>query len=184
MQLEYIKMLENLIGSDIPAEVIVFIISALPVIELRGALPIAIKLFHFPWYKALYLTIIGNMLPIPFLLLFLESLLKFVNRTDAGKKLSDWFLRKTRQRAGIAERYKRIGLILFVAIPIPWTGAWTGSLAAFLFGIKFSRALVSITYGVVICGVIVVSLYLLGGVGAAIAGLGLITLLIIGALKI
>ena len=111
------------------------------------ATAIAIKLFHFPWYKALYLTIIGNMLPLPFLLMFLESLLKVVNRTNADNNLSDWFLRRTRQRSGIAERYERIGLMLFVAIPIPWTSAWTGSLAASLFGIKFSRTLVSITYG-------------------------------------
>ena len=68
-------MIDNLIGSDWPAEVMVFIMSALPAVELRGALPVAIKLFHLPWYEALYLTIIGNMLPVPFLLLFFESLL-------------------------------------------------------------------------------------------------------------
>ena len=73
--------------------------------------------------------------------------------------------------------------MLFVAIPVPWTGAWTGSLAASIFGIKFGRALLSITYGVVTCGVIVVSLCLLGWVGAAIAGLGLSVIAIIGLLK-
>lgn len=60
-------MVVNLIGSDFPAEAMVFIMSALPVVELRGALPVAIKLFHLPWYEALYLTIIGNMPPVPFL---------------------------------------------------------------------------------------------------------------------
>jgi len=176
-------MIDNLIGSDWPAEVMVFIMSALPAVELRAALPVAMKLLHLPWYEALYLAIIGNMLPVPFLLLFFESLLKVVNRTDTGKKLSDRFLRGIRQRAEVVEKYERIGLMLFVAIPVPWTGAWTGSLAASIFGIKFGRALVSITYGVVTCGVIVVSLCLLGWVGAAIAGLGLSVIAIIGLLK-
>jgi len=183
VRLEYIKMVENLIGSDFPAEVMVFIMSALPLVELRGALPVAIKLFHLPWYEALYLTIIGNMLPVPFLLLFLKSLAKVVSRTDTGKRLLDWWFRQTRQRAAVVEKYERIGLVLFVAIPIPWTGAWTGSVVAFLSGLKFSRALLSITCGVVICGAIVVSLCLLGWVGAVIAGLGLCTLAIIGLLR-
>jgi uncharacterized membrane protein len=176
-------MLENLIGSGFPPEVLVLIIAALPIVELRGAIPIAIELFHMPWYEALCLSIIGNMLPVPLLLLFFESLLKLVNRTDAGRRLSAWFLRKTRQRARVVERYERIGLTLFVAIPIPWTGAWTGSIVAALLGIKFSRALLSITYGVIIAGAIVVSLCLLGWVGAVIAGVGLSALAVVGLLK-
>ncbi len=176
-------MLENLIGSDFPPQVLVFIISALPIVELRGAIPVAINLFHLPWYEALGLSLIGNMLPVPFLLLFFESLLKVVNRTDTGKKLSEWFLKKTRQRAKVVEKYERIGLMLFVAIPLPWTGAWTGSIIAFLLGIKFSRALLSIAYGVTIAGAIVVCLCLLGWVGAVIAGVGLGALAIIGLLK-
>ena len=176
-------MLDFLIGSHFPPEVMVIIISALPILELRGAIPIAIELFHLPWYEALYLSIIGNMLPVPLLLLFFESLLKVINRTDTGRKLSERFLRLTRQRAQVVEKYERIGLTIFVAIPIPWTGAWTGSIVAFLLGIKFSRALLSITYGVVIAGAIVVSLCLLGWVGAVIAGLGLSALVVIGLLK-
>jgi uncharacterized membrane protein len=176
-------MLENLIGSDFPPQVLVFIISALPIVELRGAIPLAIYSFHLPWYEALGISIVGNMLPVPFLLLFFESLLKLINRTETGKKLSDWFLKRTRQRAGVVERYERIGLMLFVAIPLPWTGAWTGSIIAFLLGIKFSRALLSITYGVVIAGAIVVCLCLLGWVGAVIAGVGLAALAVISLLK-
>ena len=176
-------MLENLIGSDFPPQVLVFIISALPIVELRGAIPVAINLFHLPWYEALGISIIGNMLPVPFLLLFFESLLKLINRTETGRKLSGWFLKRTRQRAKVVERYKRIGLMLFVAIPLPWTGAWTGSIIAFLLGIKFSRALLSITYGVVIAGAIVVCLCLLGWVGAVIAGLGLSAVAVITLLK-
>jgi uncharacterized membrane protein len=176
-------MLENLIGSGFPPEVLVVIIAALPIVELRGAIPIAIELFHMPWYEALGLSIIGNMLPVPIILLFFESLLKLINRTGAGRKLAEWFLKKTRQRARVVERYERIGLTLFVAIPLPWTGAWTGSIVAALLGIKFSRALLSIAYGVIIAGAIVVSLCLLGWVGAVIAGVGLSALAIVGLLK-
>ena len=176
-------MIEELLSSGFPAEAIVFVISALPVVELRGALPVAINLFHLPWYQALYLTIIGNMLPVPFLLLFLESLAKVISRTDTGKKLVDWVFQRTRQHMGVIEKYERIGLMLFVAIPLPGTGAWTGSVAAFLCGLKFNRAFLSITCGVITCGAIVTSLCLIGWVGAVIAGLGLSILAIIGLWK-
>ena len=176
-------MIEEIIGSGFSAEVIVVIISALPVVELRGALPVAINLFHLPWYQALYLAIIGNMLPVPLLLLFLESLAKVISRADTGKKLVDWVFKRTRQHMGLIEKYERIGLMLFVAIPVPGTGAWTGSIAAFLCGLKFNRAFLSITCGVIICGAIVTSLCLIGWVGAIIAGLGLSSLAIVGLWK-
>jgi uncharacterized membrane protein len=176
-------MLENLIGSDFPPQVLVFIISALPIVELRGAIPLAINVFNLPWYEALSLSVLGNMLPVPFLLLFFESLLKLINRTEGGRKFSGWLLKMTGERAKKVERYERIGLMLFVAIPLPWTGAWTGSIIAFLLGIKFSRALLSIACGVVIAGAIVVCLSLLGWVGAVIAGVALSALAVLGLLK-
>ena len=173
-------MLEQLIGSGFPAEAIVVIISILPVVELRGALPVAINLFHMPWYHALYLAIIGNLIPVPLLLLFFESLARLISKTDMGKRLIDWIFRRTRKHMAIVEKYERIGLMLFVAIPLPGTGAWTGSIAAFLCGLKFSRSLLSITAGVFISGAIVTALCLLGWVGAVIVGLGLSILAIIG----
>jgi len=172
-------MVEELVESGISEELIVVIVSALPIVELRGALPIAINLFHMPWYWALCLAVIGNLLPVPFLLLFLESLAKGVSRVDSGKKLVDWVFRRTRQRGKIIERYEKIGLALFVAIPLPMTGAWTGSVAAFLFGPKFNYALLSILFGVIIAGAIVTSLCLLGWLGAVIAGVGLSSLAVI-----
>jgi uncharacterized membrane protein len=155
-------MLEDLISSGITRELIVVIISALPVSELRGALPVAINLFGMPWYWALCLAIIGNLLPVPVLLLFLESLAKAISKVEIGRKLVDWVFEHTRRRGAIIQRYERIGLMLFVAIPLPVTGAWTGSIAAFLFGLKFKYAFLSILGGVVIAGAIVTSLCLLG----------------------
>ncbi|HEX76438.1 MAG TPA: small multi-drug export protein [Dehalococcoidia bacterium] len=177
-------MIEELIGSGISEELIVIIISALPVVELRGALPVAINLFHIPWYWAFCLAIIGNLLPVPILLLFFESLTKVVSKVDIGNRLINWVLNRTRRHGKLIERYERIGLILFVAIPLPVTGAWTGSIAAFLCGVKFNYAFLSILCGLIIAGAIVTCLCLLGWIGAAIAGIGLSALAILGWWKV
>jgi len=177
-------MIENLINSGLSKELIVITVSALPVIELRGALPVAINMFNLPWYQALSLAIIGNLLPVPLLLLFFKSLTVTARQTDIGRRLIDWLFARTRKNMAVIEKYERIGLMLFVAVPLPVTGAWTGSVAAFLTGLKFNRALLSIACGVVIAGAIVTCLSLLGWVGAVIAGLGLGTLAAIGLWKI
>jgi len=173
-------MIEALIASGLAKELIVVIIAALPVVELRGALPVAINLFHMPWYWAYCLAVIGNLLPVPILLLFFDSLAKAISKVDIGKRLVNWVLQRTRRHGEVIERYERIGLILFVAIPLPVTGAWTGSIAAFLLGLKFNYAFLSILCGVIIAGAIVTCLCLLGWVGAAIAGIGLSILAILG----
>lgn len=177
-------MIEWLISSGISQGLIVVIISVLPVLELRGALPVAINLFHMEWYQAFCLAVIGNLLPVPFLLLFLESLAKVVSKVALGKKLVNWVFEHTRRRGAVIEKYERIGLMLFVAIPLPVTGAWTGSVAAFLFGLKFRYAFLSILFGVIIAGGIVTSLCLLGWLGAVIAGVGLATLAVLGLWRI
>lgn len=173
-------MIEALIASGLTKELIVVIIAALPVVELRGALPVAINVFHMPWYWAFCLAVIGNLLPVPILLLFFDSLAKAISKIDIGKRLVNWILQRTRRHGEVIERYERIGLILFVAIPLPVTGAWTGSIAAFLLGLKFNYAFLSILCGVIIAGAIVTCLCLLGWVGAAIAGIGLSILAILG----
>lgn len=173
-------MIEALIASGLAKELIVVIIAALPIVELRGALPVAINVFHMPWYWAFCLAVIGNLLPVPILLLFFDSLAKAISKVDIGKRLVNWVLQRTRRHGEVIERYERIGLILFVAIPLPVTGAWTGSIAAFLLGLKFNYAFLSILCGVIIAGAIVTCLCLLGWVGAAIAGIGLSALAILG----
>ena len=173
-------MIEDIINSGIAKELIVVIISVLPVAELRGALPVAINLFHMPWYWAFALAVIGNLLPVPILLLFWESLAKAISQVDIGKRLVNWVFEHTRRREVIIARYERIGLMLFVAIPLPLTGAWTGSVAAFLLGLKFSHAFFSILCGVMIAGAIVTCLCLLGWIGAIIAGVGLASLAVLG----
>jgi len=177
-------MIESILSSDFPKQAITVIISILPVVELRGAIPIATGLLGMPWYEALYLSIIGNLIPVPFILLFLESISKLVSRVGIGKKFIDCLFTRTSKRSGIIQRYKYLGLMLFVAIPLPFTGAWTGSLAAFLLGLKFSRALVAITAGVIIAGLIITALSLIGWAGAVIVGVVLVALAAVGWWKI
>ncbi len=173
-------MIDEFIGSGLSKELIVVIISALPIIELRGSIPVGLGLFQLPWYQALYLAIIGNLLPVPFLLLFFQALVKYIRRVRVGEKLLNPLIRHTERHTAAIEKYERIGLMAFVAIPLPWTGAWTGAMAASLLGMKFKSAFFSIMAGVIISGAIVTTLFQMGWVGAVIAGLGLTGLALLG----
>ena len=177
------ELLNYFLSLGFSKELAVLIISALPVVELRLALPVAIRLFHIPWYYALLLAIIGNLAPVPFLLLFLNTFSRLLSKIGIFEKMLHWLFERTRRRGKIINRYERIGLALFVAIPLPVTGAWTGSLAAVLFGLKFKHAFLSIFIGVFIAGIIVTCLSLLGWIGAIIAGIGLSGLAVFGLWK-
>ena len=174
------ELLSYFLSLGLSKELAVVVVASFPVIELRGAIPLAINTFGFPWYYALLLAIIGNILPVPFILLFFDVITKWLKKIAPLEKLLNWFLEHTRRRGKIIERYERIGLVLFVAIPLPITGAWTGSLAAVLFGLKFSHAFLSILIGILIAGTIVTCLSLLGWVGAIIAGISLSISAILG----
>lgn len=160
-----------------PEEIIeVLLIAASPIAELRAAIPLAITTFDFPWYYAFLIAVIGNILPVPFILLFLDAATRLLSKVAVFERFLNWLFERTRHRGKIIQKYKRIGLVLFVAIPLPVTGAWTGALAAVLFGIEFKHAFISIFVGVIIAGIIVTCLTLLGWVGAAIAGTALLGL--------
>ncbi len=176
-------LLDRILSLDLPKEIIVLFISTLPVFELRGALPVGINIYHFPWHYAMLLATIGNMLPVPLLLLFFNATAKLLYRVPALKKPLDWLFARTRREAARVEKYGLIGLLIFVAVPLPLTGAWTASLIATLLGIKPIPAFMSILGGVLIAGVIVVTLSLMGWAGAVIAGLALIGLAVVGILR-
>lgn len=165
---------------DIEHHLWIFLISAAPIVELRLAIPLAIHEYDLPWASALIAALLGNLLPVPFLLLFLERGQQLARKNQFFARALDWVFERTRRHGTIVQKYERIGLMLFVAIPFPGTGAWTGSLAAFLFGVPLRQALISIVAGVFIAGVIVTTLSLLGWVGAAIAGACLILLAALG----
>jgi len=128
-----------------------------PINELRGTIPIAIMAFRLTPIKALFLAWFGNVLPIFFLLWFWKYLAKYwMHRSKLVKKFLNWMFNRAMRR--FYKKYSLYGdlaLILFVAIPLPFTGAWTGSVAAFLFGISYNRSLWLIACGALIAGVIV-----------------------------
>jgi uncharacterized membrane protein len=172
------KISQALITAGIPPELVIIIIAALPFIELRGAIPFGVNLLEMPWYTVFPLAVIGNLLPVPVILLFVEFASRELSRLPFFKRFFERLFTMTRQKSGIIRKYKYIGLALFVAVPLPVTGAWTGSLAAVLLSIERKWAAISVAAGVLIAGVIVTTLCLLGWLGALIAGLLLSILLI------
>lgn len=143
----------------------IFFGSMIPWVESRYIIPYAIweSGLNWPWWQAIPLAILGNMLPIPFILLFFKFIEKFLRRFGFWTKIMDWLFEHTRKRAdGKIRRYEMLGLLVFVAIPLPFTGAWTGSLIAYLFDLKFSKSLITIFIGVLIAATITTILYLTG----------------------
>ncbi|OPX17587.1 hypothetical protein BXT86_05685 [candidate division WOR-3 bacterium 4484_100] len=161
---------QDLVARGFTPELAVFITSMLPIIELRGSLPLAINLFRITWPKAFLIAFIGNIIPVPFIIILLKPMVQFLSKIAVFKKFFDWLFARTRRKGGdVIRKYKEVGLLAFVAIPLPGTGAWTGALIAFLFDLEFKLSVVIISLGVFIAGIIVLSLCLLGWIGAVIA---------------
>ena len=152
----------ELIGLDFGDILKVIGYAVLPISELRGAIPIAIGVYDFPWYYAYIFAVIGNLLPVPFILLFLNFGTKILSKVKIFELFLNWLFVVVRRRGKRIERFERIGLALFVAVPLPVTGAWTGSILAVLMGMKLKYAFISITIGVLIAGVIVTCATVLG----------------------
>ena len=138
----------------------VFFGSMVPWVESRYIIPYAMWEFGWSWWQAFPLAILGNMLPIPFVLLFFRFVEKFLRRFRFWTNIMDWLFERTRKRADIKiKKYEYLGLLVFVAIPLPFTGAWTGSLVAYLFNLNFFKSLLTILIGVVISATITTVLY-------------------------
>lgn len=162
----------------------VFLMAATPIWELRGSIPAGMFALNLPWPGVFIASLLGNIFPVPLILLFLDPLSKFLSRIKLMEGILNWVLQRTRRQSTLVEKYERIGLMLFVAVPLPGTGAWSGALVAFLLGMNFKSAFWPIALGVLIAGVIVLTLCLLGWIGALIAGGGLAFLAILGLWKI
>ncbi len=173
-----LKIANFLREKGIPPELAVVIIAMLPIVELRGAIPVA-HIFGMNPFLAYVLAVVGNMIPVIPILLLLGPVSSFLMRFKLGKRFFDWLFDRTRRKVGKnIEKYETLGLSVFVAIPLPVTGAWTGSLGAFLFGIKFKHAFWAILLGVMVAGVIMTILSMMGWTGAIIAGIVLIALML------
>ena len=155
--------LVNLFRNSIPKEVVVFIISMFPVLELRGGM-IAAKLLDVDLIKAFAICYIGNIFPIPFILLFIRKIFAFLKKFDKTKKLVEKLENRSMKKKDKVVKYRNWGLLFFVAIPLPGTGGWTGALIASLLDIRLKSSLPIIALGVLIADLImaVVSYGLLG----------------------
>lgn len=150
-------------GAHLSREAAVFIISMLPILELRGGL-LAAKLLSLPLLKAIPICIIANIIPIPFILLFIRKIFDWMKKTKHLRKIAEWFEKKAMNRSGKLEQGEFWGLVLFVGVPLPGTGAWTGSLIAALLQIDIKKAVLAELLGICIATVImsIVSYGLLG----------------------
>jgi len=153
----------------------IFFGSMIPWIESRYIIPYAMWELHWNWWQAFPLAVIGNMLPIPFILLFFKYVERFLRNYKSWTRFMEWLFAKTRKRANDKiKKYEHLGLLVFVAIPLPFTGAWTGALIAYLFDLNFSKSLITIFIGVIIAATIMTILILYGLIGALVVGLLLI----------
>lgn len=131
----------------------VFFCSMVPLIELRGAIPIGAAL-GLPWLANFTVSVIGNMVPVPFILLFIRHILAWMKTTKAFSKIALWVEEKGKKNTVKVMKYASFGLMLFVGIPLPGTGAWTGALAAALLNMRMKYSLPSIFAGVIIAAFI------------------------------
>ena len=157
------------IFSFIPSkELIVIIIAAFPISELRLSIPLAIMKepygFGMDPLTGFTLSVIGNMIPVIPLLLFLEPVSNYLRRWKIWDIFFTWLFERThRKHSAEFEKYGSIGLAVFVGVPLPATGAWTGCAAAFVFGFKFKNSFFAILAGVIIAGIIMTVLTITGG---------------------
>ena len=154
---------------SLPKELSVIVVSTLPIFELRGAIPLGYY-FTMPPLKIFLLAVLGNLIPVIPLYFLLQPISIRLSHLSLFKAFFNWLFNLTKKRAEIVQRYEALGLMLFVAIPLPVTGAWTGTIAASLFRIKFKYAFLAVFFGVIIAGIIVTVLCELGRLGWEVFG--------------
>lgn len=156
----------------LPSWFVIIIIAMIPLIELRGTIllwaaqdaGISFAGFPYPqgWLQIYIVSVIGNMIPIPLILLFFPWIEKKLRRFKTFNRFFDWLFSRTRKKTGKSvEKYEELALLLFVAIPLPVTGAWTGSLVSYLFGLNRLKSLFFIFVGVLMAGAIMLALVLI-----------------------
>ena len=148
-------IVEAITGADVGKYLATLIISMIPVIELRGAIPIGVSL-GLSHAEAMGISIIGNMLPVPFIILFIRPIFRWMTK-KSGKlaRLAEKLEAKAEGKWDKIHRYQFFALTIFVAIPLPGTGAWSGALIAAVMNMRLRNALPSILLGVLIAGILV-----------------------------
>ncbi len=160
---DLMQAFSGLLSMPFGKELFVIFISMLPIVELRGGLPVAISLGLNPVW-AFVVCVIGNILPVPFILWFITPIFNHLRKTKTFKGFVEKMELRARSKQAEVEKWEFWGLMVFVAIPLPGTGAWTGALIASVIDMKKDRALLSVVLGVIIAGIImvVVSLFVKG----------------------
>ena len=154
------NFLWDLLGGTLFGKILVtLIISMVPVIELRGAIPVAVLLHDMNPILACIVSILGNMIPVPFIIIFIRKIFAWIRRRIPRlNSFIDRLEEKGKSKRGTVEKYGFWGLFLFVAIPLPGTGAWTGALIAAMMDMRLKRAFPSILMGVITAGIVVTAL--------------------------
>ena len=142
---------------------ITFLISMVPIVELRGAIPFGVMKCEVPWQQAVIISMIGNMLPVPFIFFFARKILEWGKDKPVIGKFFSWCLEKghhggEKLKAKAGDKGMFWALLLFVGIPLPGTGAWTGTLAASFLGFGFKKSTIAVMVGVLLAGVIMMAL--------------------------
>ena len=146
--------LVEFIKNSFSAEWATLFISMLPIVELRGGIPFGIAM-GLDWYTAMFIGVLGNMIPVPFIIWFIRPVLNFLRRRKCFAKLVAWQERKMKKHSASVAKYSALGLFLFVAIPLPGTGAWTGAMVSDFLDMKMSHSLISICAGVIVAAALV-----------------------------
>lgn len=161
-----VEAIETFFLDIVGKELCVFFCAMLPIIECRGAVPLGWG-FSLPWWQTGFLALAGNLIPIPFILLFIRWILRKMgeSRFRAFRAFAGWLERKVEKHKGTIEKYSYLGVTLFVAIPIPGTGAWTGTLIASVLKLDFKKSLLAAVIGATIATTIM-EIVFYGGISA------------------
>ena len=148
-----VQYIVDIFGGTIPSQLIVFIVSMIPILELRGSI-LAAGFMDVSFLETYIVAVIGNLLPIPFILIFIKKILDWMKTTNAFSRIANGIEKRALSKREQIDKYGYFGLFLFVAIPLPGTGAWTGALLAVLLGMKGRKAFIPIALGVMAAGLV------------------------------
>ena len=150
-------MIEHILNylTNLPQELSVLILSFLPISELRGAIPIAITVYKFDILKSFYLSVVGNFLFVPPFIFFLNYLNSYFMKFGWYNRFFTWWFDRVKAKSENVQKLEFWGLVIFVGIPLPMTGAWSGCVASYLLGMKPVKAILAIFLGILIAGIIV-----------------------------
>lgn len=133
----------------------VFLLSMVPLIEQRGAIPLGILVYHLDPILVLGVSLIGSFVPVPFIYLFFNKILGWMKKIKQLDKFTEFVDKKIQKGSKKLEKYKEIGLITFVGIPLPTTGLWTGTAAAAFMGLKFKKSMICVFLGGIVSAVLI-----------------------------